>query len=422
MGARLLAWTVAVGLFGLAAIVGVGEPAVAVAGLVLCAAMVIASGVERRRAGRPRRGGLSVAVAATVAIGAAAVVGGARTGGPRAEAWLLGAPVMGVHPMQHVGLVLDGFGPHDLVVPDHVEPQGSRGLSPGALAATLERQIHRVGEVAYPRESFAPWANGRPLAARSAWMGARVEVEPAEAEGGIESFRLRIVSGTKGPGASVRIVCPSSPARRGPRSGAELPEDSAGDCPRRYVFPGDAGLGLRPRWGAEIHDGASSLRARSGLEPDGAAWLAVFVLALSLTGLWVTAARERGSAGAGVEALMVPSVVLVLVYLMAIIAVDTASGHRWAGLGELGWAGAHARMADAAGIVSGLRGVTEQSALNVALAAVPVVGLLGLSAALGARALQPRAVRGRAHAQAAADEARVGDGRRASDPSADRSP
>lgn len=180
-------------------------------------------------------------------------------------------PISGVHPMQHVALIVDGHGPHDLVVPGHVDPDGTRGLSPAQLAAAFEAQMHAVGALAY--------ADGSPGA--DAWGKARVWSEATRRDDGGPSARLIFQSGGRGRGATVRGVCPSlaDPTRA---------LDDPRRCPDRHAYPGDAGLGMRARFGAVARDG------RGPKIGGGGPVLAVVAGLLAAGGVMAVAGRRVG--------------------------------------------------------------------------------------------------------------------------------
>jgi hypothetical protein len=110
--------------------------------------------------------------------------------------------------------VIDGYGPFDLPINDFVEPDGSRGYGPEALAEALQRDLAQIAEQQF--------ADG-PARAYQAFAGARVEavVLPAQQERldrPVEAPtepRLVVWSGTTGWRSRVEFVCPGQ--RNDPR-------------------------------------------------------------------------------------------------------------------------------------------------------------------------------------------------------------
>jgi len=348
------------------------------------AAGTILGALGQRRS--PAAASIGVGAAVLVAMSLGLVLGAGESSGAQARGLLTTGPISGVHPMQHVGLRLDGFGPHDLVIADHVEPQGSRGVSGPELARRLEAQIHAVGAAAYPRSAGAqPWARGRPVAARIAWTRARVEAIPATAEGGLATHRLRIVSGGRGEGAAVEPACPASPTIDAIEDGVTAAVER--NCPSRYVFPGDAGLAWRPRFGASMRRGKSWSAARLGRPL--ASSISCLALALALAGLVRAQLRHPGPTLVRLGV----STGVVAAYLLALMTMPPARSR-------------HAALVDA---ITGLTEPMSSAALpgvygavDVGLATVPMLALAWMTAALvgeaRGRAVNSRAPRGPAHA------------------------
>lgn len=171
--------------------------------------------------------------------------------GPTPRGRAVSSPLLGVHPRQAVAVTIDGYGPHDLIADDFVEPSGAQGHDPRRWAARLESELHRVAALHY--------AEG-PARAREAFAAAEVVVvAPAlapedAAKLGIPSG-VEVRSGTTGEGSSVAFGCPGAllgPAR------AAAPRTS--ECPHKYARDGSTGLGLSPRWA-----GYTELRGRDRL-------------------------------------------------------------------------------------------------------------------------------------------------------------
>lgn len=182
---------------------------------------------------------------------AAVVVIATSLWGTRFEAASSGArgyaqtgPILGVHPFQSTSIAIDGFGPFDLPVNDFVEPDGSRGYGPEALAGVMQNALHKMAEVHF--------ASG-PARARQAFAGAQVEVvrtppvqerldRPSEAD---EDVRLVVHSGTVGQRSRVAFACPGR--RLDPRG--MLPDRVLEQmCPDKYTSEASAGLGVTGRW------------------------------------------------------------------------------------------------------------------------------------------------------------------------------
>ena len=197
----------------------------------------------------PARRRLAGVVLALLAgsLALAAVVGAARfeAAGPSARGFAHGGPILGIHPFQSTAIVIDGYGPFDLPINDYVEPDGSRGYGPAALAEALERDLRAIADLQF--------ADG-PARAWQAFAGARVEavVVPAVQERrdrppdhGPEEPSLVVYSGNYGPGSRVEFVCPGS--RNDPRPRGQDPVMER-MCPDKYAAEASAGLGLTGRW------------------------------------------------------------------------------------------------------------------------------------------------------------------------------
>jgi hypothetical protein len=251
---------------------------------------------------------------------AAAVFGASfEAGGPQPNGRVYGSPVLGVHPRQAVSVRIDGFGPHDIIVDDYVDPPGGQGYDPTRWAARLEAELHAIATLHY--------AEG-PARARVAYADAQVEVHealvPAAERHLYASMQgLEVRSGTTGEGSTVEFVCPGQPLD--PRGGSASAAIGR-SCPRKYLVDGSTGLGLASRFpghtqvvgrdrvrvahllgwpsGDEVDD-RRSLALESGI------WLLALVIACWLLGR----SRERSEAarvGAGMIGIMCLGVVLLV--------------------------------------------------------------------------------------------------------------
>jgi hypothetical protein len=180
---------------------------------------------------------------AIVGIALVAGLAGARfeAAGLQARGQVVSSPILGVHPRQATAITIDGFGPHDLVVDDYVDPPGGQGYDPIGFAVWLEAELHAIAERHYA---------GGPARARAAFAGARVEVRealvaPADAPNYPSLLGVEVCSGTTGEGSKVEFSCPG--LARDPR-GLPLQPSGARGCPRKYLVDGSTGLGLAPRF------------------------------------------------------------------------------------------------------------------------------------------------------------------------------
>lgn len=188
--------------------------------------------------------GLGLALAPVlVGLALAAAVFGAsfEDVGPQPRGEVYGGPVLGVHPRQAVAVRIDGFGPHDIITDDYVDPPGGQGYDPTRWATRLEAELHAIAELHY--------AEG-PARARAAYSGAEVEVHEAllptaERERYASLLGVVIRSGTIGEGSTVEFVCPGQPLD--PRGGSASAAIGR-SCPRKYLADGSTGLGLAARF------------------------------------------------------------------------------------------------------------------------------------------------------------------------------
>jgi hypothetical protein len=198
--------------------------------------------------------------------------------GPTPRGRVDSSPLLGVHPRQAVAITIDGYGPHDVIADDFVEPSGVQGHDPQRWAARLESELHAIAARHY--------AEG-PARAREAFGAAEVIVvtpalPPEDAALLAHVIGIEVRSGTRGEGSSVEFGCPGAvldPRRdAGPRTS---------ECPHKYARDGSTGLGLSPRW-----PGYTELRGRDRLRParllgwpSGSPELDTRLLALELAGL-----------------------------------------------------------------------------------------------------------------------------------------
>jgi hypothetical protein len=99
----------------------------------------------------PARARPVVLLLLATAVPVAGVVGTRHeAAGPHAHGWAHSGPILGIHPFQTTAILVDGHGPFDLPINDYVEPDGSRGYGPDALADALDRALASIAERVYP--------------------------------------------------------------------------------------------------------------------------------------------------------------------------------------------------------------------------------------------------------------------------------
>ncbi len=223
-------------------------------------------------------------------IGAGSVGLVVEANGPQPRGMVRSGPLLGVHPRQAVAVTIDGFGPHDVIADDHVEPDGSQGHDPASWAERLEFEIRAIAELHY--------AEG-PARAREAFARAEVElaspvIAPHERGRYPVEVGVEVRSGTSGEGSRVEFGCPGRVID--PRAG---PVSPVADCPRKYARDGSTGLGLSPRWAGYTEfrgrdrlrlarllgwpSGAPAIDRRTLTIEFAAIGLAILILVLSLT-------------------------------------------------------------------------------------------------------------------------------------------
>jgi len=232
-------------LLGLPAVIVVAAAARAIAGLCVAHPPVIAGlGVLLALGIVAARGRLLALVGVSLAL--AAAVGAARfeAAGPGARGFAHGGPILGIHPFQATAIVIDGHGPFDLPINDYVEPDGSRGYGPEALAEALQRDLRAIAEqqfAAGPARAYQAFADARVAAVTLPAVQERLD-RPPDAP---EEPSIVVWSGTHGAGSRVEFVCPGTrndPRPRGPDAVMERM------CPDKYSSEASAGLGLTGRW------------------------------------------------------------------------------------------------------------------------------------------------------------------------------
>jgi hypothetical protein len=266
---------------------------------------IAALGLLFGRGDRSRR----AALALPLALAAALFGSWFEARGPQPSGLVHSGPIIGVHPRQVVAVRIDGFGPHDLVVDDYVDPPGGAGYEPEEWAAWLELELHAIAQTHY--------AEG-PARAREAFARAEVRVvdavvPPAEQHAYPSQLGVEVRSGTTGEGSKVEFVCPGQTLGS---SRSAAPEPSRA-CPRKYVVDGSTGLGLSSRfpgytevrgrdrarlatWLGWPH--ADARRDRRSLALESGAWLVLLVVGAAALARR-TQIDERASTLAGVAAL-----------------------------------------------------------------------------------------------------------------------
>ncbi|MBK9755261.1 MAG: hypothetical protein IPO88_17500 [Nannocystis sp.] len=291
------------------------------------AALLVLGVLAPLACGRGARAGLLALLVAGLAIAAAITAGRMEAQAPGARGFAHTGPILGIHPFQATAIVIDGYGPFDLPINDYVEPDGSRGYGPQALAEALQRDLAAIAEQQF--------ADG-PARAYQAFAGARVEavelpalqerLDQPIAAGAVEP-RLVVWSGTTGWRSRVEFVCPGSLTRPGPR-----PADTVMDrmCPDKYSSEASAGLGVTGRWTGYTEGRGVGRPSLAGFgarnDPQGGpqggalalrweqrawAWVALGLLAPVL--LWPVTGRGLVRVGAGLAALGLAVLAVMLV-------------------------------------------------------------------------------------------------------------
>lgn len=274
----------------------------------LWALPIAGAGVLLGRDGRAPRAGLVL----LLALGAGLLGAWFESRGPQAHGLVHSGPILGVHPRQVVAVRIDGFGPHDVVVDDYVDPPGGLGYDPQAWATWLELELHAIAQTHY--------ADG-PARAHEAFANAEVRVIDAELEADPSQLRVEVRSGTSGEGSKVEFVCP------GRTLGAAAAPEPSRACPSKYVVDGSTGLGLSSRFPGDAQvrgrdrarlarslgwPHAQARRDRRSLALESGAWLLLLVVgsflasrrgsnakraALDMRGSWLAGLAAIGLAG-----------------------------------------------------------------------------------------------------------------------------
>lgn len=313
------------GLVLLPAVIVVASTARAIAGLCVAfspgiaglGVLVLLGLIPTRR----RVTGLGLALV-TVALALAAAVGAARfeAEGPGARGFAHGGPILGIHPFQATAIVIDGFGPFDLPINDYVEPDGSRGYGPEALAQALQRDLAAIAEQQFadgPARAYQAFAGARVEAVMLPGVQERLDRPPDSAA---DEPAIVVWSGSYGAGSRVEFVCPG--IRNDPRP---LGPDPVMErmCSDKYSSEASAGLGLTGRWTGYTEGRGNARLSLAGLlgwsQLDDAtqlwerrlwAWIALLLLG----GLALRPRRLAGLArGAGALALVVAAGFMVMV-------------------------------------------------------------------------------------------------------------
>ncbi len=277
---------------------------------VLWAVPIVAVGLLLRRGEGWRR----AAPALVIVLALAAALAGSRfeAHAPQPRGRALSGPIIGVHPRQAASVRIDGFGPHDLVVDDYVDPGEGLGYDAVGFAAWLELELHEIARTHY--------ADG-PARARVAFENAEVRVvdavvAPEDADHYVATIGIEVRSGTSGEGSKVEFVCP------GRTLGVRDSPEPSRACPRKYVVDGSTGLGLSSRfpgyaevrgrdrarlafWLGWPHGDARADRRSLALE-SGA------ILLMLVIGGWLLARRQRLGEGDASGVALAGSAALVL--------------------------------------------------------------------------------------------------------------
>lgn len=269
--------------------------------------------------------------------------------GPHAHGWAHSGPILGIHPFQTTAIVIDGHGPFDLPINDYVEPDGSRGYGPEALADALDRALASIAERVYPHG---------PARVRRALVDAEVEAVTTPAvwerldRPPTDETQPRFVvrSGSFGRGSRVEFVCPGRRIDpRGPQGETVMNRM----CPDKYASEASAGLGVTGRWSGYseargqdrvgLHHALGLTRSsdpegRRALERETQVW-AWIVLAVVAVGVLVRPAARaaEGLRGVGGALGALATVALVLAAVASGVGTEPAVGVLPAGPSWSGW-------------------------------------------------------------------------------------
>ena len=232
---------------------GVGQLLVGFPGATFAVAFTLVAALVLDRVPRFMAWAMAPIIVALAVIGARF-----EAAGPDARGAAFSGPILGIHPFQSTAVLVDGWGPFDLPINDFVEPNGSRGYDPAALATALELALHRIAEVHFaagPVRAREAFANARVEFLRTPPVRERLDTERpppvASTEPGAEPStepmdpRFVVYSGTTGQRSRVEFVCPG---RRDDPRGARPEAVMSRTCPTKYASEASAGLGVTGRW------------------------------------------------------------------------------------------------------------------------------------------------------------------------------
>lgn len=298
------------------------------------------------------RGALAGVLAAGIgglAITAAIMSGRIEAGSPGGRGFAHTGPILGIHPFQATAIVIDGYGPFDLPINDFVEPDGSRGYGPAALAEALQRDLAQIAEQQFadgPARAYQAFAQARVEAVVLPSQQERLD-RPVEAP---TEPRLVVWSGTTGWRSRVEFVCPG--LRNDPRPrGADTVLDRM--CPDKYSSEASAGLGVTGRWtgytegrgvawpslGRVFGARNDPEQATQVLRWETRAWGWITLLLLLPALLWPAAARGVTRVGAVLGAAALAVLLVMLVWTWPSVQVPAlASASPWSSWGGGMWA------------------------------------------------------------------------------------
>lgn len=309
----------------------------------------------------------------------------------RGETW--GGPILGIHPFQTTAIVIDGYGPFDLPINDYVEPDGSKGYGPAALAEALTRDLQKIAELQYaehgPARAYKAFAEATVVAEDLPEARERLD-RPSEAP---TEPRLHVTSGGVGRASRVEFVCPGAPNDPRPRKPDAVMERM---CPDKYSSEASAGLGLTGRWtgytevlGQPRLSLARALgwpRERVTGELRAWAWIALGLVFLAACGPRGRAAAGLSRWGGAVAAVAAVLSVLLLVPGLSVQVESWARPAAWEAPWALApWVALLALGSGHAAIAAGPAPTTRSGWRGLLSRALPVVaGTLGLAGSLAA--------------------------------------
>ncbi len=297
------------------------------------------------------RGVVAVAGAVLVAgLALAAAIGAGRieAQAPGGRGFAHTGPILGIHPFQSTAIMIDGYGPFDLPINDYVEPDGSRGYGPAALAEALQRDLAQIAEqqfAAGPARAYQAFAQAKVEAVELPAQQERLD-RPVEAP---TEPRLIVWSGTTGWRSRVEFVCPGSRNDPRPRGRDSVLERM---CPDKYSSEASAGLGVTGRWtgytegrGVAWPSLARLFGARNDPEQAtqvlrwelrGWGWISLVLLLPAL--LWPAAGRGLCRCGAALGGAALAVLVVMLVWTWPSVQVPVfASASPWSAWSLAAW-------------------------------------------------------------------------------------